>query len=63
MAKTLALFRVYAKKVDGTGADYAMDHTAAIYLMDSAGAFRTLIGYGEKPDAALARLKELIDAG
>jgi len=63
IGKALMAFRVYAKKVDVKGADYAMDHTAAVYLMDRAGALRSLIGYGEKPDAAIARLKELIDAG
>ena len=61
--KTLTAFRVYAKKGEVKNGDYAMDHTAAIYLMDRAGGFKTLIGYGEKNDAALARLKELIGAG
>jgi len=59
----LSSFRVYSKKVDVKGSDYAMDHTAAMYLMDGAGHLRTVIGYGEKSDAALARLKELINAG
>ena len=61
--KTLTAFRVYAKKGEVKNGDYAMDHSAAIYLFDGAGAFRTVIGYGEKNDAALARLKELIGAG
>jgi len=55
-------FRVYAKKVDLKGSDYAMDHTAAVYLMDAAGHLQTLIGFGEKPEAALAKVKELIGA-
>lgn len=63
VASMLRAFRVYAKKVEVKGGDYAMDHTAAMYLMDGAGHLRTVIGYGEKPDAALARLKELINAG
>ena len=61
--KTLTAFRVYAKKGEVKNGDYAMDHSAAIYLFDGAGVFRTVIGYGEKNDAALARLKELIGAG
>ena len=63
IAKALAAYRVYARKVDVKGADYAMDHTAAIYLMTGSGDFRTLIGYGETSAAALARLKELIGDG
>ena len=61
--KTLQAFRVYAKKGEVKNGGYAMDHTAAIYLMDRAGAFKTLIGYGENSEAALARLRELFGAG
>lgn len=32
-------YRVYAKKVDGKGSDYTMDHTAIVYLMDKEGHF------------------------
>ena len=60
IAKMLTAYRVYAKKTDEKNADYGMDHTAAIYLMTATGDFRTVIGYDEKPDAALARLKDLI---
>jgi protein SCO1/2 len=62
VSKTLLAYRVYAKKVEVKGSDYAMDHTAAVYLMDNAGKLHTLIGFGEKPDAALAKVKELIGA-
>jgi protein SCO1 len=32
-------YRVYAKKVPLEGGDYAIDHTAIVYLMDKAGHF------------------------
>ena len=60
--KTLLGYRVYAKKGEVKNGDYAMDHSAAIYLFDSSGGFKTVIGFAEKSDAALARLKELIGA-
>ena len=59
----LHAYRVYAKKGEVRNGDYAMDHSAAIYLFDGSGRFKTVIGYGEASDAALARLKELIRAG
>ena len=63
IAKMLIAYRVYAKKTDEKGADYGMDHTAAIYLMTATGAFKTVIGFGETSAAALARLKGLISGG
>ncbi len=63
IAKTLIAYRVYAKRNDEKGADYGMDHTAAIYLMTASGDFKTVIGFGETSAAALSRLKELISGG
>jgi protein SCO1 len=55
----LKAFGVYYRKVPGDGSDYSMDHTASVFLLDSAGRFRGTIAYGEDPDAALAKLKRL----
>ncbi|WP_321384864.1 SCO family protein [Rhizobium sp.] len=57
-------FRVYAKKVpvdekDPNG-DYTMDHTASIFLLDSAGRFKGTIAYGENPDVAVKKLENLM---
>lgn len=52
-------YRVYSKKV-GDGADYAMDHTAAVYLLDANGQLVGTVDYQEKDEDALAKLKRLI---
>ncbi|AYG59573.1 SCO family protein [Rhizobium jaguaris] len=60
-------FRVYAKKVpldekDPNG-DYTMDHTASVFLLDSAGRFAGTIAYQEDPDMAVKKLENLIKKG
>lgn len=56
-------FRVYYRKVPTEGGDYTMDHSAFVYLMGKDGGFRNVIGYQEKPDRALDKLKALIERG
>jgi protein SCO1 len=63
IAKMLAAYRVYARKADDKAGDYAMDHTAITYLMTGSGDLKTVLGYGEKQDVALERLKELMRGG
>jgi protein SCO1/2 len=63
IAKMLADYRVYAKRVDLEGGDYTMDHTATVYLMRSDGSFAGTIAYGENPDTALEKLKNLLKDG
>ncbi|MCC2101859.1 MAG: SCO family protein, partial [Hyphomicrobiales bacterium] len=55
--------RVYYRKVPLDGGDYTMDHSAFVYLMGKDGGFRSVIGYQEKPDRALDKLKTLIEKG
>jgi protein SCO1 len=46
-------YRVYAKKApSGTNGDYAMDHTAIVYLMDKQGHFVTAFDLERPPQAA-----------
>lgn len=52
-------YRVYSKKV-GDGPDYAMDHTASVYLLDPKGRLVGTLDYQEKDETALAKLKRLI---
>ena len=54
-------YRVYSRKVPGESGDYTMDHSAFVYLMGKDGGFRNVIGYQEKPDRALEKLKTLIE--
>ena len=60
-AKVAAMLKgwgVYAKKV-GDGPEYAMDHTATTFLLDSAGRFSGTIAYGENPKTAREKLDRL----
>jgi protein SCO1 len=50
---------VYAKRVETSGGDYTMDHTAIVFLLDSNARFHGTIAYGENPDTALAKMKRL----
>lgn len=53
-------YRVYAKKVPLDDGDYTMDHSAAVYLMDSDNRFVGTIAYGEDEETALKKLHRLI---
>jgi protein SCO1/2 len=46
MAKAYKVY--YAKQ--GTGPDYAMDHSSAVYLMDPKGRFDRVVAYGLSPE-------------
>ena len=53
-------YRVYAKKVPGTGGDYSMDHTALVYLMDREGKFVSPFNLKRTPTEAAADLKHYL---
>ncbi len=55
----LKAYRVYSKKV-GDGDDYAMDHTAAVYMLDAKGNLVGTLDYQEDDATALAKLKRLM---
>lgn len=64
LADVIKGFNVYAKKVpidagkpDG---DYTMDHTASVFLLDADGRFKGTIAWGENPDVAVTKLKNLL---
>lgn len=58
-------FRVYYRKVPIDEAEpegeYTMDHTASVFLLDATGRFTGTISYGENPDVAEQKLKNLIE--
>ena len=54
-------FGVYSEKVPQPGADYAVDHTATVFLIDKAGTFAATISPSEGDPAALAKLARLAD--
>jgi protein SCO1/2 len=53
-------FRVYARKVEGKGGDYTMDHTAATYLIDPQGRFVGVINFQEPTDKAMIKIRRLL---
>ncbi len=56
-------YRVYFAKVenDGTQAEYLVDHSSLIYLMDREGRFVEVFPHGADPQRIAARLNEFLD--
>ena len=60
-ADTIAIYKIYAKKVEVAGkSDYTLDHSAGIYVYDKTGAIRLYINYGEKPAEIASDIKQLL---
>ena len=59
VAAMIRSFGVFAKKVPTDDGSYTMDHTASVFLLNSAGDFHGTIAYGENPDNALEKMKRL----
>lgn len=55
----LKAYRVYWKK-SGDGDDYAMDHTAAVYMLDGKGDLVGTFNYQDEEAAIMAKLKQLV---
>ena len=56
-------YRVFARKVEGAGGDYTMDHTAAVYLLDTEGRFVGVINFQEPTDKAMVKIRQLLAKG
>ena len=54
-------FRVIYEKVPTSDGSYTMNHTASVFLYDSAGEFAGTLAYGEAPDMRLRKLKKLLE--
>jgi protein SCO1/2 len=63
VAKMIAAWKVYAKKVPTEDGDYTMDHTASVFLVDSKGNFQGTIAFEESSETAVQKLKLLISKG
>lgn len=67
VAKMLRGYNIYFKKVpldtNDPDGDYTMDHTASIILLKNGGHFKGTIAYGENPETAVQKLKNLINDG
>ncbi|MGC1574969.1 MAG: SCO family protein [Beijerinckiaceae bacterium] len=62
IAQVAKEYRVYYAKHPTKDADYSMDHSAVIYLMDREGKLAGTLTYDEKREAAIAKLKRLLAA-
>lgn len=60
IAKAERAFKIFARKIQLESGGYTMDHTAYILLFDDRGRFADLIGYQEKPETAVAKLRKLL---
>jgi protein SCO1 len=60
IAKVIASYRVYARKVPLKDGDYTMDHTALTYLMDRDGKFVSPFNLNRTPEQAAADLKHYL---
>lgn len=56
-------YRASAQKVLLADGDYTMDHTAAIYMMNSKGQYVGFIDYQESEASTRAKLRRLLDYG
>lgn len=59
-------FKIFFEKVPSdpknpNGPDYTMNHSASVFLLDGKGRFVGTIDYGENPDTAIQKLKNLIE--
>lgn len=58
-------FKIFFEKVpadakDPNGPDYTMNHAASVFLLDGKGRFVGTIDYGENPDVAVRKLRNLM---
>ena len=58
-------FKIFFEKVpsdpkDPDGPNYTMNHSASVFLLDGNGRFVGTIDYGENPDTAVQKLKNLV---
>ena len=60
MQKAIKGWRIYAKKVPTPDGDYTMDHTASVLLVGADGNLRSMIAYGEDPNVALQKIRNLL---
>jgi protein SCO1/2 len=62
VAAAAKAYGVYFQK-DGTGANYTMDHSTAIYVMNPQGSFQTVIADGLTPDQEAQQISRAMGAG
>ena len=59
IARAAKAYRVYYAKHPEPGADYSMDHSSVIYVMDPEGRFTASFTHQSTPEEIAKRLKKL----
>ena len=60
IARAAKAYRVYYAKHPEPGADYSMDHSSVIYVMDPEGRFTASFTHQSTPEEIAERLKKLL---
>ncbi|HEX8417759.1 MAG TPA: SCO family protein [Methylobacterium sp.] len=53
-------YRAYVRKVPGKGADYTMEHTAIVYIMDARNRFINALNLMRPPEQSAAELAKVL---
>ena len=62
IAKLTKAWYIYTKLAPLEDGEYTMDHTASIFLVRKDGSLQGTIGYQDKPDIALQKLRILLSS-
>ena len=62
IAKLTKAWHIYTKLAPLEDGEYTMDHTASIFLVRKDGSLQGTIGYQDKPDIALQKLRILLSS-
>jgi protein SCO1/2 len=62
VSRAAKAYRVYYAR-QGSGPDYAMDHSVVTYLMDPQGRFVSALPFGQTPDETAAQIAKTMAAG
>ncbi|HTM79033.1 MAG TPA: SCO family protein [Devosia sp.] len=60
IAKMLKAWGIFSEKVPLGGDDYAMDHTASVFLLNNKGEFEGTIAFRENTATAVGKLRNLL---
>ena len=63
IAKIVKAWGVVAEKIPGEDGNYAMSHSASVFMIDRKGEFFGTIAYEEKQETAIAKIRRLIAEG
>ncbi len=60
ITRIVQAWRVVAERVPGKGADYTLNHTASVFLVNARGEFEGTIAYQEDAATAVAKIRKLL---